>query len=151
MPKLLYKRGDIVRCTAGTIRGEHFVMKRGMLGVVYQYQTSKNGKLAVNVVEVVVPKDDKLGHYFAYETDLVAHDDARRQNRPIRLFVWNGNDVLKEITGGIAFALAYNVEQARRLILSDYPGIIGDSESAFLLNEPGIYARPAGFTQRGGM
>lgn len=62
----------------------------------------------------------------------------------LRLFVWE--DVLCDYTCGIAFALAYDVDEARRLVVaSDRYATASDIEA-----EPKVYDAPVGYAIHGG-
>ena len=63
----------------------------------------------------------------------------------LRLFVWE--DVLCDYTCGVMFALAENVEQARKKIL-EHEDIYSNPPE--LLDEPKVYDEPVGFAVWGG-
>jgi hypothetical protein len=85
---------------------------------------------------------------------------------PLKLFVWEG--VLRDYTPGIAFALAHDADEARRLIVAqEYrPGearneILSGARSIYddslqpsiageLRSEPRVFDAPVGFALRGG-
>jgi hypothetical protein len=69
----------------------------------------------------------------------------------MKLFVWN--DVLTDYTSGIAFALAENVDEARKLILEKYEkeqSYISDMLVSDLNAEPLIIENKEGFYIWGG-
>jgi hypothetical protein len=76
------------------------------------------------------------------------------RTRPLRLYVWE--DVLTEVTSGIAFALATNVRQARKKILEAYrwrapvtgPISYGTLEKE-LAAKPKVLCTAAGFALHG--
>jgi hypothetical protein len=85
---------------------------------------------------------------------------------PLKLFVWE--DVLSDYTPGVAFALAHDADEARRLIVArDYrPGeardeILSGARSIYdaelqpsiageLRSDPKVFDAPVGFSLRGG-
>lgn len=62
--------------------------------------------------------------------------------KKLKLFVWE--DVLQDYGSGIMFALAYNKEEAKQLILSKfgYDSVTGKSD---LEKEPRVIEQPEGF------
>ena len=84
----------------------------------------------------------------------------------LRLFVWEG--VLRDYTSGVAFALAYSADHARRLIVardftsvaqqarllsgevSIYDESLQPTIAHELYEEPRVYDEPWGFYLRGG-
>lgn len=62
----------------------------------------------------------------------------------MKLFVWE--DVLYDYTPGVMFALAEDVEQARKLILAHTPYVIEED----LAKEPAVYDTPYGLAVWGG-
>jgi hypothetical protein len=68
------------------------------------------------------------------------------KRRPLYLFVWEG--VLCDYTPGIMFALAHDVDHARRVITKKAAGL--SSVVSDLKGEPVRYTRAAGFYEYGG-
>ncbi len=81
----------------------------------------------------------------------------------MKLFVWRDNDVLKNYSSGITFALSTTPNDARNLIRTEYRkyliGIFGDyeyTEEKFtddmrcLDAEPEVFSGPVGFFHTGG-
>ena len=64
----------------------------------------------------------------------------------LKLFVWH--DVLTDYTSGVMFALAHDVESARKAVLAEHgwsPTVQND-----LQQEPEVYTKPCGFAVWGG-
>lgn len=70
---------------------------------------------------------------------------AKTKKRILKLFVWEG--VLIDYTDGIMFALAYDVEHARKIILKKNNL---DAVRRDIKNKPDIYRTPKGFAVYGG-
>lgn len=71
--------------------------------------------------------------------------------RKLRLFVWA--DVFCDYTSGIAFALAYDADHARKLIVRSYLSgsrIHYDRVMKELADDPKVYSRPHGDSCSGG-
>jgi len=71
--------------------------------------------------------------------------------KTLKLFVWK--DVLTDYTSGIAFALAENVDEARKLILEKYEkeqSYVSDMLVSDLNTEPLIIENKEGFYVWGG-
>ena len=71
--------------------------------------------------------------------------------KDLKLFVWE--NVLTDYTSGIAFALAENVEEARKIILDRFKteeGYISDTLKADLLDKPKVTDSKEGFYIWGG-
>jgi len=66
--------------------------------------------------------------------------------RKLRLYVWPG--VFVDYTSGIAFALAYDADHARRLIAKSY--VHYDRAMKELAGDPDVYSRPHGDHCSGG-
>jgi hypothetical protein len=65
--------------------------------------------------------------------------------RTLKLFVWKG--VLCDYTSGVMFALAHDVEEARKVIQECNPNIHNFGE---LIEEPEVYEKPYGYALWGG-
>lgn len=68
--------------------------------------------------------------------------------RKLRLFVWE--DVLTDWTSGVMFALAHDVDEARRLIDPTFDPSKDDQKTSDLKQEPSVYDSPIGFAVWGG-
>lgn len=81
----------------------------------------------------------------------------------MKLFVWRGKDVLRDYSSGIVFALAFDVEQARNLVLHEFAKeYIYDNENwwmddeqieerhKFLSNDPEVFENPIAIYKEGG-
>jgi hypothetical protein len=71
--------------------------------------------------------------------------------KDLKLFIWK--DVLTDYTSGIAFALAVNVEEARKIIFAKYEKeeqYLSQTLKADLANEPEIVDTKKGFYVWGG-
>jgi hypothetical protein len=66
----------------------------------------------------------------------------------LKLYVWEG--VLTDYSSGIAFALAHNVKEARKLVLQAW---VNPDDKVFqkeLQAKPKVHRAPAGYAQSGG-
>jgi len=66
--------------------------------------------------------------------------------KKLRLYVWQG--VLADYTDGVMFALAYSVDEARKLCLES-AGNYGFADDE-LKAEPDVYEKPFGLALHGG-
>ena len=78
------------------------------------------------------------------ETANNAKANVRRRAKKLKLFVWE--DVMKDYTSGIMFALAKNVEDARKQILKECDYIPKED----LMKEPIVITKAQGFAVWGG-
>jgi len=69
---------------------------------------------------------------------------TKKKTKKLKLFVWEG--VLEDYTPGIAFALAENVDSARKQIIKKDDCV----DMSDLMGEPSIITKPEGFTNWGG-
>lgn len=67
--------------------------------------------------------------------------------RKLRLYVWEG--VFADWSSGIGFALAYDADHARRLILKSR-GFQSKDDEKDLAAKPRVYSRPHGGSVSGG-
>lgn len=67
------------------------------------------------------------------------------RRRVLRLFVWH--DVLRDHYGGVMFALAHDVDEARELIRKT-DRLAGEDKD--LARQPNVYDAPVGFAVWGG-
>ena len=65
-------------------------------------------------------------------------------NAMLKLFVWE--DVLKDYTAGVIFALAENVDEARELVLATH----GEYVASETGKEPQVFDSPVAFASWGG-
>lgn len=70
----------------------------------------------------------------------------------LKLYIWTG--VLSDYTSGVAFALAYNITQARKLVLAHYKkqtGYVNESLAHDLMKiKPIVKITPTAYTLSGG-
>lgn len=67
----------------------------------------------------------------------------------IKLFVWD--DVLSDYTAGVVVALAYSVDEARRIVLASLPfGWEHDIVARAIKDEPKVYTDPVARVLFGG-
>ena len=81
-------------------------------------------------------------------TEKTANNDkanVRRRAKKLKLFVWE--DVLTDYTSGVMFALATNVEDARKQIMKKENGNIAKAD---LMREPLVITKAEGFAVWGG-
>lgn len=69
-----------------------------------------------------------------------------KKKKTLKLFVWEG--VLNYYTSGVAFALAYDVEGAKKQLLKS--GLYQSAIDEELKDKPQIIKSPKGFYQYGG-
>ena len=74
-----------------------------------------------------------------------AKANVRRREKKLKLFVWEG--VLTDYTSGVMFALATNVENARKQIMKKENG---STAKADLMSEPLVITKAEGFAVWGG-
>jgi len=72
--------------------------------------------------------------------------ELKMVTKKLKLFVWEG--VLADYTSGVMFALAKDVESARKMLLEKYPG--SWSLERDILLEPKVYSEPFSFAVWGG-
>jgi len=70
-----------------------------------------------------------------------------KMNPKLKLFVWK--DVLMDWSKGVAFALAENLEEAKKLLRKELPFSVDDFEREFT-KEPEVYESPMAFALWGG-
>lgn len=66
----------------------------------------------------------------------------------LKLYVWDG--VFADWSGGAAWALAYTVTQARKLIVLKCPPSSADKARKELSGRPTVHRAPAGYVVYGG-
>ena len=79
------------------------------------------------------------------ETANNAKANVRRRAKKLKLFVWEG--VLTDYTSGVMFALATDVEDARKQIMKKENG---STAKADLMSEPLVITKSEGFAVWGG-
>lgn len=79
------------------------------------------------------------------ETANNAKANVKRRAKKLKLFVWEG--VLTAYTSGVMFALATNVEDARKQIMKKENG---STVKADLMSEPLVITKAEGFAVWGG-